>query len=356
MTLLDRYLGRLQMITFINTLGILTGILIIQRLFKVMELASMFSLDLFQTLSLIAWSLPIAFFFSVPIALLAGTLLALGKLAGDNEIVAARAAGVSRARLSLGVLAFSAFLALVMTVNNLWLMPQSYVELDNVGFGVGIDPIKALEPNRISRFGNRLLAVRGIDRENRRIRRLFAVLPASDFGGSGAASGRVVLLAADGRWRQRDNHILFQLERGSILELNPAGAPLRRAFAFSTFDFALPLPTDRSPHPKRLPVSELLTDPTPPKVVELSRRLGGAWVMPFFALCALPLAYDVSGARRRGKSRGVVLYAVLIYFVHWLAAFSVESLTEEGVLPYPFLLAPYLALAAVGAFFWTVKR
>src|SRR5262249_36803457 len=63
-----------------------------------------------EVLSLLGYLLPSLIGLSLPMAVLLGTLLGIGRLSGDHEVVAARACGVSLLRLALPIILVGALL------------------------------------------------------------------------------------------------------------------------------------------------------------------------------------------------------------------------------------------------------
>ncbi|MBL4888975.1 MAG: LptF/LptG family permease, partial [Candidatus Lindowbacteria bacterium] len=200
MKIVSRYISRVMLTSFLSVLGIFVGLLFIHRLFKIIELAIKQSLGIFETLPLFLWAFPPVLLYSIPISALSAVLVTFGKMAGDNETTAALAAGISRKQLAATPIYFALILSVFAFVNNVFLVPSSYVYFDNIGFGVGIDPIKALKPGRISRMKSRMLSIETIQPEDHRFTKLFAILPSRDIGGEEKGGGRVLLLAERGTW------------------------------------------------------------------------------------------------------------------------------------------------------------
>jgi len=76
-----------------------------------------------QILKLFLCIFPGVFTFTIPMAVLIGVLLGLGRMAADSEIIALTALGIGRRRILLpvGVLAFTGAVATMLMT--LWLAP-----------------------------------------------------------------------------------------------------------------------------------------------------------------------------------------------------------------------------------------
>ena len=119
MRILDRYIVReivrhafLGLLTF-------TFVLFVPKLVRLMELFVRHSGSSSQILKLFLCILPSILVFTIPMAVLIGVLLGLGRMSMDSEIIALTSLGISRKRILLpvGVLAvLGAALTLLMTV------------------------------------------------------------------------------------------------------------------------------------------------------------------------------------------------------------------------------------------------
>jgi lipopolysaccharide export system permease protein len=86
--------------------------------------------DLFFELLLL--SLPQWVVYTFPMAMLSGTLLAVGRLSGDSEVTALRAAGVSLYRITSPILFFALLLSLITFVINEQIAPYTNYRFDAI--------------------------------------------------------------------------------------------------------------------------------------------------------------------------------------------------------------------------------
>lgn len=356
MKVMDKYLSRILFHGFASSLGIVAGLLVLQRFYRIIDLAVNRSLDIIQTLSLVLWALPLVLFYSLPIAAIVGTLITFGKLSADSELIGALAAGISRPRMARIPFLFAVIIAVLSLWNNMVLMPLGYVAFDNVGFGVGVDPMKALRPGVIERVSGRHLLLGGIDSERNHFTNLFAVVPGAD---AGYSAGKLIMTAKEGDWSLTGDAILMNLQQGQIREIS-TDTRIRMA-TFGSYTLRLPLPTGRSTEAKRLTMQELLADRRPEKIrphmIEFSRRLLEALAIPLLIFCALPLAMPKGAAAARGTgSKGVVWFTFLLYFLYWLSAFLSESVVIQHSLPIFFLAVPHVLLFLTAGFLWSSRR
>lgn len=133
--LLDRYLIR-EILPYI-LLGILLLTAIIfahesSRFSELLVVASRNGLPMEAIWRLMAALVPNIFVFTLPIALLIGTLVGLGRLSGDSEIVALGASGISRLRILRPVVAVAFVIAAIMLYITFNVMPRSVNSLSDL--------------------------------------------------------------------------------------------------------------------------------------------------------------------------------------------------------------------------------
>ena len=118
MRLLDRYIGREVFSHALLGLAIFTFVLFVPRLVQLMELIVRHSAGPITGLKLIAATLPAVLTFTLPMGVLVGVLLGLGRLSADSETIALNALGMGLRRFlyPVGVLAaLAAILTFAMT-------------------------------------------------------------------------------------------------------------------------------------------------------------------------------------------------------------------------------------------------
>src|SRR5271163_1961092 len=126
MRILDRYIVREVFRHALLGLVVFTFVFFVPQLVRLMELFVRHSGNGSQILELFLCVFPGVFTFTVPMAILIGVLLGLGRMSADSEIIALTALGIGRRRILLpvGVLALTGFaITLSMT---LWLGPMAF--------------------------------------------------------------------------------------------------------------------------------------------------------------------------------------------------------------------------------------
>ncbi len=129
MTLLDRYIFRSVLFTCLAAVGLFAFIVLVPNIARDLlayVLAGQLSTAAFGRLMLLL--VPLAITYALPMGLLTGVLLTLGRLSADHEITAMRAAGLSLPRLTVPVLFLAVIGAGVGLYFNFESMPRARVE------------------------------------------------------------------------------------------------------------------------------------------------------------------------------------------------------------------------------------
>jgi LPS export ABC transporter permease LptG len=133
---LDRYLIRELVSPFFFALALFTFFLVIDRIYQLTGLVITKGVPLHLVLQLLVYMLPSFFAHTLPMALLVAVLLAGGRLAGDLEIIAFKAAGVSVLRLFRPVVVTAAIVAAVTGVLTLLVNPAANEEFQRQLFRI----------------------------------------------------------------------------------------------------------------------------------------------------------------------------------------------------------------------------
>src|SRR6202051_5029750 len=123
MRLLDRYVCREVASHSLLGLIVFTFVFFVPSLVTLMDLIVRHSGGIGTIILLFICTLPAALVFTIPIAVLVGVLIGLGRLSADSEIVALHACGISLRRLLLPVGFVAAASALITLVMTFWLSP-----------------------------------------------------------------------------------------------------------------------------------------------------------------------------------------------------------------------------------------
>src|SRR5213594_3341886 len=161
MRILDRYIVREIFRHALLGLVVFTFVFFVPQLVRLMELLVRHSGSGGQLVKLFLCLFPGVLTFTVPMAILVGVLLGLGRMSADSEIIALTALGIGRSRILLpvAVLALtSSLLTLAMTV---WLSPMALRALRSIEAQLISSQISFQVQPRVfdERFPNKVLYV-----------------------------------------------------------------------------------------------------------------------------------------------------------------------------------------------------
>ena len=339
--ILDRYVLRELVAPLGISVGVFTFFLVIDRMYQMTDLVITKQVPVHLVLFLLACLLPPLLAVTLPVALLLAVLISCGRLAGDFEIAALKASGVSPLRLLRPFLAAGLTVSLLvasMTLlvnpwaaaafqSNLFEILQSHAVTSiqertfNTAFAPIVLYVQEVSPSQ--------LALRGVLASDDRDPALSRVIVARE--------GRVL---AD----QRTRRVTLRFIDGSINETD-AGDPRRfRHTTFAIYDMNVALrppgaASGQETKPERemslgqlrATARDLAADgrKAAPYRVELHKRFAfpvAAWI---FVLIAFPLGMQA----QRGGRAGALGSSVVLMLAYDILSTSLEEPALTGRLP-----------------------
>ena len=284
--------------------------------------ADVVQIALYELLPLVSYTLPLA--------VLIGTLAGLGRLRGDLELLAAESAGIAPARLALPVLAFAAVAAvgnLMLTAEGApWARRQLSAAIQEMAFA---HPGQSIRAGVVQEFAKRQLLAREVSSDGQRLRGVLLWEPEA----GEAVFAREATLAAGGRDRIR-----LTLRDGTILRSPGEGAQEIR-FEVSQATLDRPPPRLRGGAADPLQAVEISAlrrmlfsagaEGGSAARAEMGRRLALPVACLALGLLGVPLA--LAGVRSSGASGAVVGLLAIVAYYGLLQLGSV--LAHGGVLP-----------------------
>jgi LPS export ABC transporter permease LptF/LPS export ABC transporter permease LptG len=321
MRLLDKYIGREVASHALLGLAVFTFVFFVPQLVRLMDLVVRHSGGAGTVLLIFLCSLTPVLAFTVPMAVLVGVLIGLGRLSADSEIVALHASGISLRRLLLpiGVVALACGLGtLILTF---WVSPAAIRTLRGLEERVLMSQAAyAIQPRVFDeRFPRFILYVQDVEAAATRWRGVF-------LASSGASSATSVTLAQDAQVIDgaSPDQIELLLGQGSQHEYDPKEANHYNVTTFGQSDIPVDL-ASAAIGPKSVALSnaersmkQLFTDRGPnwrEARVEFQRRIAFPAACLLFALLGVPIGVR---PRRGGRAAGLILTLVLVggyYFV-----------------------------------------
>ncbi len=379
---LDRYLLRELVAPFFFGGALFTFFLLIDRIYQLTELVITKGVPFHLVVQLLAFMLPSFLAHTLPMALLVAVLLAGGRLAGDLEIIAFKAAGVSVLRLFRPVLAAALAVCAVTALMTLVLAPFANMAFQRQVFRILQSRAVSGLTERVftGTFGDVVMYVEDISASQVALRGVL-VSDERDPKLSRIITAREGRLLTD----EENRRLTLRLVDGAVSEADvaraaPPGAPAKaggaasaaryRLTAFSLYDMSLSLDSPLRGGPRvdkpekelgfralRARITELAGDPAAqaPFVVEWHKRFAFPVASVVFALIAFPLAVR---SHRGGRSIALVGSLAILLF-YYLVFSSLEGLALKGRLPaWLAIWAPNagVGLIGVGLFLGTLRE
>ncbi|MGH7815531.1 MAG: LPS export ABC transporter permease LptF [Candidatus Binataceae bacterium] len=123
LAIIDRYVAREVLAPFGAGVALLTFALVTARILKLIELVVNHGVGIGQVAGLIGYLMPAFLELTFPMALLLGVMMGFGRMSGDQEMIAARACGVSLYRLALPVIGVAIAVYAASTCFAFWVRP-----------------------------------------------------------------------------------------------------------------------------------------------------------------------------------------------------------------------------------------
>jgi len=151
MILLHRYVIKQVLVTFLIALCVLSGVFIVGSIMvKLLDLLVNQDVPLIFVARLIAYIIPFSLMYTIPWAFLTTVLLVYGRLSAENELIAARACGVSILSLCAPVLALAGILSLFCFWINTTVAPHAQQQMKETLKDVATsDPLSLFGSDRV---------------------------------------------------------------------------------------------------------------------------------------------------------------------------------------------------------------
>lgn len=335
MRILDRYICREVVADSWIGLAVFTFVFFVPQLVRLMSLVVQHSATAGETSLLLLCSLPPVLIFTVPMSMLVGVLIGLGRFSTDSEIVALNASGISLRRLLLPIGAIAVIATIVTFCITLWVGPLSLRTLNSLETRLRVSQASsALQPRVFDeRFPHTVLYVEDVSASGTRWRGVF--LADTDSSASSKVTvARNAIVIAD----PRTGKLTLQLDDVSTHEYdakNPAHYDLSTS-AVESMDLPLSRPNSAASSPQTLndrerTVHQLLSVSGAGiggARTELQQRIALPIACLVFALLGVPVGVR---PRRGGRAAGFVLTILLICGYYLLFVAGVHF-AQDGVL------------------------
>lgn len=347
--LFERYVSQAIFPYIALSMILLTAMLLVQQGNRFTEVLGNTSAPLTVFLEIMAALLPNVLVFTIPMAVLAGTIIGLSRMAADSELIALNAAGASRRRILVPVL----LLGTVFTIFNIWIgifvAPSATQSLRGVAYKAALAKLESpIDPQVFNtEIPNKVVYVRGGDDSSGQWEKVFIYSNDSNANGGTSGGGTRVITARSGRIDASGEATELVLQDAVSTTLPGDIGGSQELVAEHLDSLRVRLDTGRKALEKQIAGRQLsaeeltwegLTEriqntPSASDKVALlfiqQRRL---------ALCVLPLIFAFLGAgagisvRRGGRGAGVFI-AIVSMILFYLLLLAGESLTRSMIIP-----------------------
>src|ERR1700693_4990226 len=331
MRILDRYIVREVFRHAFLGLVVFTFVFFVPQLVRLMSLFVRHSGSGSQILKLFLCIFPAVFTFTIPMAVLIGVLLGLGRMSADSEIIALTALGIGRRRILLpvGVLAVSGLIvSLIMTLS---LSPLALRSFRSIEANLITSQISFQVQPRVfdDRFPQLILYISDVAASGTLWHGVF-------LADTGAESGSRLTLAERAIVIPDPNHgtLELHLQGGTTHEFYSDRPDRYFVTAFGQSDWPIEvnnlIPTTQRQisNPERS-LRSLIADHGPGWLesrVELHRRLAFPFACLVFALVAVPVGAQ---PRRGGRAAGSLI-AIAMIAGYYLLFVTGAGLARQG--------------------------
>ncbi|MCX5812880.1 MAG: LptF/LptG family permease [Proteobacteria bacterium] len=319
-------------------LGILTFILIMSKMGRIADLVINRGVDLKDIIFLIIYSSPPFLAFTLPMAFLLSTIVVLGRLSTENEILALKASGIDLKCLFYPIVAIGMIITIAGLINTNILLPKSgelfrAALLNVVKKGISVDDKEGVFNDTISGV------VIYIDKVDTKNKSLSGIVVSDD-----RDKDVKQMISADKGFINYDPaslDLFFVLEEGSLHRWEKIN-DVYRNLSFKNYSFSINL-TNMLPgnvslrkRPYEMDIKELrqsLSSASPSDRYDLLLEIYKKFSIPLSSLAFIFLTIPL-GVRRRieGKFSGIIYSLLLFIFYYILMAFT-ENVGKAMQLP-----------------------
>ncbi len=332
MRLIDRYICR-QLFSHASLgLGVFTFVFFVPQLVRLMDLVVRHPGSWLTIGILFLSTFPGILSLTLPIGVLVGVLIALGRLSADSELIAMSALGMGRRRLlvPVGILAVGA--TVITFTMTLWLGPLSVRTFRTIEDRLRAGQASYQVAPRVfdERFPQMVLYINDIDSAATRWKGVF--LAGTDKGVSRLTLAEEAIVIAD----RSEGKLELHLRNGSVHEFSPADPGHYSLSAFGQRDLPVEVKSVEGDH---------VSEPSIPgrtmsilwherrsqrdANVEIQRRLSFPFACISFALLATPIG---ARPRRGGRAAGFLITLLLVSGYYLMFTFGTE-LARQGTIP-----------------------
>jgi LPS export ABC transporter permease LptF/LPS export ABC transporter permease LptG len=338
MRILDRYIVREIFRHAFLGLVVFTFVFFVPQLVRLTALFVRHTGSGSQIAQLFLCIFPGVFTFTIPMAILIGVLLGLGRMSADSEIIALTSLGIGRRRILLPVGVLAAAGAVATLAMTLWLAPTALRTFRSLEAELYASQLNfAVQPRVFDeRFPKMVLYVNDISASGTQWRGVFLAETGGENGSRLTLAESAIVVAAP-----TEGKLELHLRGGTTHDFDREDPDHYSVTAFGQSDWPIEVTGDAPAQQARQVKNDersfrdLAADSSAnwrEARVELQRRLAFPAACFAFALIAVPIGAQ---PRRGGRAAGSLIAVLLIAGYYLLLIFG-SGLAREGTLP-PFV-------------------
>jgi LPS export ABC transporter permease LptF/LPS export ABC transporter permease LptG len=334
MRILDRYIVREIFRHALLGLMVFTFVFFVPQLVRLMELAVRHTGNGAQVLKLFLCLMPAVLTFTVPMAVLIGVLLGLGRMSADSEIIAMTALGIGRRRILIPVAVLALTGALVTLAMTVWLGPLALRTFRSIEAQLISSQVSFQVQPRVfdERFPRLVLYVNDVSASGTQWRGVFLAETGGESGSRLTLAEHAIVIAEPGQGK-----LELHLQAGTTHEFLRDDADHYSVTDFGQSDWPMEVTGLASTKPRVPSNAERSTVSLVQENgrgwresrVELHRRLAFPAACFAFALVAVPLG---SQPRRGGRAAGSLI-AVILIALYYLFFVMGAGMAREALVP-----------------------
>lgn len=359
MRILRNYILKELIGPFFLSIIIFTFVLVVGNLIKLADLIITKGVDIVSVARLFFYLLPYLLSYTIPMAMLNACLLAFGRLAGDNEIIAMRATGIKTLRLSVPVIIASLILSTALIPLNDKLIPRARYISRSILKEIGIkSPAAYLEAGTfIKAFRDYIIFIHAIDRNTFKNIRIYQPQEGKQTRTIVAERGEIISIP-------NRNIIRLKLMNGTSDEPNPKNPESFYKLNFKTYYMNISTSGLDGSHKldkkaKEMTLDELRSEyrkmkgksiDLAPILTEFHKKVSLSFAPLVFVLIGIPIAIKT----RRGEKTIGFGVSLAILVVYWLMLAGSTAWSLKGAIPaWIAMWTPNIVLACAGILiFW----
>jgi lipopolysaccharide export system permease protein len=348
------YLLKELVLLFLLSLAVFTFVLVLSSLGRLADQVVNKGVGLGDIILLIVYSSPKFFTFTLPMAFLLSSVVALGRLSAENEILALKASGINLYYLFVPVSIFAAVVIFIAVLNSNFLLSRSSQAFHNTLAGIIKKGFSIQDKEGVFNDSIKGVVIY-IDRVDTKNKNLTGIVISDDRD----ENSRVTITAERGNVNIDTDTLdmSFRLNHGS-LQMWERSADVYRSLSFKDYTFSLNLtsllPKEWRKRPYEMDIGELRRallkakgDSKYDLRLEIYKKASIPLSIVAFLLLTVPL-----GIRRRTEGKfSAVVYSLLIFICYYMLSALFDNIGKTyNIWPLAVSFAPNLLFSALGIY------